>query len=225
VSFDLLSMWASMGVLARAVVLVLSAMSVLVAALALERYVSFARHRRRARCFLGELRLALGQSDAEPLAQVRALAREARLAPLVNVADAAAAAFLRLQGLDALDLVVGVKSAVERTIARETSLLRRGLGGVATIASVAPFVGLFGTVVGIINAFQSMAATGSGGLASVSAGISEALVTTAFGLLVAIPAVALYNHLSGMVDTFVVDMDEVASELIEAVLVHKKSAK
>ncbi|HSI06211.1 MAG TPA: MotA/TolQ/ExbB proton channel family protein, partial [Myxococcota bacterium] len=95
----------------------------------------------------------------------------------------------------------------------------------ATIASTAPFVGLFGTVLGIINAFQLMAASGSGGLATVSAGISEALITTAFGLLVAIPAVGLFNLFNGNVETFTVDMEEVGSELVETVVVGGGNAR
>ena len=104
------------------------------------------------------------------------------------------------------------------TFNKEAESIEKNLTFLATAGSTAPFVGLFGTVIGIINAFQSMAATGAGGLSTVSAGISEALVVTAFGLLVAIPAVALFNYFSGIVDKFIVDMDEVASEMVEAVV-------
>ena len=92
-----------------------------------------------------------------------------------------------------------VIAAVERSPLRTVNL-RRGLGALTTFGSSAPFVGLLGTVAGIITAFQTMAATGSGGLGSVSAGIAEALVTTAFGLLVAIPAVMMFNHLANQVE-------------------------
>ena len=113
------------------------------------------------------------------------------------------------------DLVDAVNRAIERVKEREIADLRRGLGGLATIASAAPFVGLFGTVVGIINAFRSMASSGQGGLGAVSAGISEALVTTAFGLLVAIPAVMAFNYFTGRVEAFDVEMDNSSSELID----------
>src|SRR5260370_2346499 len=95
---------------------------------------------------------------------------------------------LALQGphdVGDFDLVEAINRALDRATLRVTADLRRGLSGLATVASSAPFVGLLGTVLGIITAFQLMAASGSGGLASVSAGISEALITTAFGLLVA----------------------------------------
>src|ERR1017187_3207490 len=93
--------------------------------------------------------------------------------------------------------------------------LKKGLGGLATIATTAPFIGLLGTVIGIINAFRGMAASGAGGLGSVSAGIAEALVTTALGLFVAIPAVWLYNMFLNKIERFQVEMSNSASELID----------
>src|SRR4029079_1404220 len=107
---------------------------------------------------------------------------------------------------------------IERTKEREIADLKRGLGGLASISSAAPFIGLFGTVVGIINAFRSMAATGQGGLGAVSAGISEALFTTAVGLLVAIPAVMTFNYFSTVIERYTVDMNGIGSELISFVL-------
>ena len=84
-----------------------------------------------------------------------------------------------------------------------------------SIGATAPFVGLLGTVVGIITAFQGIAATGSGGLGAVSAGIAEALVETALGLIVAIPAVWFYNYLTGRIEYFNVEMDNSSSELVD----------
>ena len=91
----------------------------------------------------------------------------------------------------------------------------------ATTGATAPFVGLFGTTFGIINAFSGMAMTGSGGIAAISAGIAEALITTALGLVVAIVAVWAYNYFAGQVDGFTVEMDNSGSELLDFV---KKSA-
>ncbi len=107
--------------------------------------------------------------------------------------------------------------ALERQAQREVQSLKRGLGVLATVGSTAPFVGLLGTVMGIVNAFQSMALTGSGGLGTVSAGIAEALITTAFGLLVAIPAVMAYNYLQGWVDARAVDISESSNEFLDLV--------
>jgi biopolymer transport protein ExbB/biopolymer transport protein TolQ len=92
--------------------------------------------------------------------------------------------------------------------------LKRGLGFLATIGSTAPFIGLFGTVVGIINAFTSLAAAGSGGMAVVSGGIAEALVSTALGIFVAIPAVVGFNHFTGKIENFHVEMNRASSQLV-----------
>jgi biopolymer transport protein ExbB/biopolymer transport protein TolQ len=110
-----------------------------------------------------------------------------------------------------LDLV---SSALRDSISETLIQLKRGLGVLATIGSTAPFVGLFGTVVGIINAFRSIAATGSGGMSVVSGGIAEALVSTALGIFVAIPAVVAYNHFTGKMETFHVEMNRASSQLV-----------
>jgi len=107
------------------------------------------------------------------------------------------------------------KRALERSTAIEIEDLKRGLGGLATIGSTAPFVGLFGTTVGIINAFQGMKTEETAGIAAVAGGIAEALVTTAFGLFVAVPAVWAYNAFTNGIETFTVEMDNSASELLD----------
>jgi biopolymer transport protein ExbB/biopolymer transport protein TolQ len=110
-----------------------------------------------------------------------------------------------------LDLVT---SAVRDSMSETLIQLKRGLGFLATIGSTAPFIGLFGTVVGIINAFRSIAATGSGGMSVVSGGIAEALVSTALGIFVAIPAVVAFNHFTGKIENFHVEMNRASSQLV-----------
>ena len=109
--------------------------------------------------------------------------------------------------------------AAERAIERETLVttadMKKGLSGLATIGTTAPFIGLFGTVIGIINAFRGMALTGSGGIAAVSTGIAEALVTTALGLFVAIPAVWMFNIFMNKIERFQVEMSNSSNELID----------
>jgi biopolymer transport protein ExbB/biopolymer transport protein TolQ len=105
--------------------------------------------------------------------------------------------------------------AIERNMLLELTNLKRGLAFLATVGSTAPFVGLLGTVVGVITAFQGIAASGSGGIGAVSAGIAEALVETALGLVVAIPAVWFYNYLTGRIEYFNVEMDNSSSELVD----------
>jgi biopolymer transport protein ExbB/biopolymer transport protein TolQ len=115
------------------------------------------------------------------------------------------------------------KRALERAEAIVHAELKRGVSTLATIASSSPFVGLLGTVVGIINAFKGISSEKSTGLAAVAGGISEALVTTAIGLLVAIPAVWMYNYFSNRVDAFDVEMSNSSSELVDYFL--KRSQK
>ena len=112
-------------------------------------------------------------------------------------------------------MIEASKRALERASAIVHAELKRGVSGLATIGSTAPFVGLFGTVVGIIHAFQGIAAQKSPGIGAVSAGIAEALVTTAIGLFVAVPAVWVYNYFTSKVEAFDVEMDNSSSELID----------
>ena len=108
-----------------------------------------------------------------------------------------------------------VRRSILRASAMTASDLKKGVAALATIGSTAPFVGLLGTVVGVITAFQGIASSGSGGIGAVSVGISEALVETALGLVVAIPAVWFYNYLTGRVEYFHVEMDNSTSELVD----------
>src|SRR6195952_2681650 len=105
--------------------------------------------------------------------------------------------------------------AVERNMLLEITSLKRGLAVLATVGATAPFVGLLGTTIGIINAFTGMAQSGGGGLASIGGGISEALATTAMGLLVAIPAVWAYNYFQTKIDNLTVEMTYVSKEMID----------
>lgn len=120
----------------------------------------------------------------------------------------------RQRGGDSAASLELVSSAIRDSISETLIQLKRGLGFMATIGSTAPFVGLFGTVVGIINAFQSIAAAGSGGMAVVSGGIAEALVSTALGIFVAIPAVVAFNQFTGKMENFHVEMNRASSQLV-----------
>src|SRR6266511_5747569 len=96
-------------------------------------------------------------------------------------------------GLSREELLDTVRRSIQRATALTANDLKKGISALATIGATAPFVGLLGTVVGVINAFTGIASTGSGGIGAVSAGIAEALIETALGLFVAIPAVWFYN--------------------------------
>jgi len=113
------------------------------------------------------------------------------------------------------DVLDTVRRSIQRATALTASDLKKGVNTLATIGSTAPFVGLLGTVVGVINAFVGIASTGSGGIGAVSAGIAEALIETALGLFVAIPAVWFYNFLTSRIEYFNVEMDNSSSGLVD----------
>ncbi|MEK6608865.1 MAG: MotA/TolQ/ExbB proton channel family protein [Myxococcota bacterium] len=222
-SFSLVEMWHAMGLLARLVVIALALMSAGSLAVIVERVVTFRRARLRSTAYVLRLRELLRDMKIREAGDA---ARAITGSPVARVVGAGIDEYLRATGAAAqpagkerdFDVVDAVNRSLERHKEREVAELRRGLGNLATIGSTAPFVGLFGTVVGIINAFRSMAESGSGGLGAVSGGIAEALVTTAFGLLVAIPAVWMFNVLSTRVESFVVDLNDVSSEVVDFIL-------
>lgn len=125
---------------------------------------------------------------------------------------------------DSHDLVAAVGRALDRAVSLTSAEMKKGTGGLATIGSSAPFIGLFGTVVGIVNAFTGIAASGSGGLATVSAGISEALITTAFGILVAVPAVMAFNYFTTRLERFQIEMSNSSAELLDFFLKKHEAA-
>jgi biopolymer transport protein ExbB/TolQ len=217
-SFNLIGMWHSMGGIARGVVILLAGLSMYSLWVIIERTVLFTTAKRRSLAFVLGLRDKMKVSDLDGASK---LAQAQPQSPIARVVDEALTEYQT--GTESekpvdYDIVELVNFAVERVKEREIANLKKGLGGLATISSAAPFIGLFGTVVGIINAFQGMAASGAGGLGSVSAGISEALFTTAVGLSVAIPAVMAFNYFTNTIEEFVVDMNDVTSELISYVV-------
>ena len=167
------------------------------------------------RCRRAELGAALKDGNLDAAA-ARPFDRETS-GYLGRTLQAGLASFVQAADQPLEGRIESVARALERQGQREVADLKEGLGLLASVASSTPFVGLLGTVMGIVTAFQNMAASGSGGLGSVSAGIAEALVTTAFGLLVAIPALLFYNYLQGWVDSRQVDIAESSNELLDLV--------
>ena len=220
-SFDLISMWHQMGPFARFITIALAVMSVYSLGVMGERLVTYSKATKASRRYAEQLRDLL---PAGKLGEAVELARKLGKGHLSKVLGLAieeyqrSLAALRSHGphdVGDFDIIAAVNRAVDRSSIRTIADLRRGLGALATVGSTAPFVGLLGTVAGIITAFQAMAATGSGGLGSVSAGIAEALVTTAFGLLVAIPAVMMFNYFTNRVEDMQVDITDSANELLD----------
>ena len=125
---------------------------------------------------------------------------------------------------DSHDLVGAVGRALDRAVSLTAAEMKKGTGFLATIGSSAPFIGLFGTVIGIVNAFTGIAASGSGGLAAVSAGIAEALITTALGIMVAVPAVMAFNYFTTRLERFQIEMSNSSAELLDFFLKKHEAA-
>src|SRR5437879_614954 len=215
VGWDPISLWKQMGVLAKIVVGILFIMSGWSCGVMIDRYMAFNAARKQSRAFAPAVAGALRDGKIDEAIKVAERNKKSHLAKVVT---AGLMEFRAHQ--DSSDIpgetIEASKRALERTEAIVHAELKRGLGGLATIGSTAPFVGLFGTVVGIINAFREITTLGGQtGIGAVAGGISEALVTTAIGLAVAIPAVMMFNYLTGRVEAFDVEMDNSSSELID----------
>lgn len=202
-----------MGIFARVVVIVMGVMSVMSLVVMAERVVVFRRSRSESRTFAEKMGAILAKGDLNTAASTNMGKNVGHLGRVIGAGLMA----YRLSPANRDIAVESVARALERQAQREVQSLKRGLGLLATVGSTAPFIGLLGTTMGIVTAFQQMAASGSGGLGTVSAGIAEALVTTAFGLLVAIPAVMAYNYLQGWVDARAVDISESSNEFLDVV--------
>jgi biopolymer transport protein ExbB/TolQ len=216
-NFSLLGMWGTMNWLARGVVIVLALMSVWSLTIAIERLYRFQMAKKQSLRLAREVTPLLKQHKLEE-AISRAKDKNFRYSHLARVLAAGLTEFQYETSQDLpedFDIVESGKRAIERETLMTTAEMKKGLGNLATISTTAPFIGLFGTVVGIIHAFQGMAISGSGGLGAVSAGIAEALATTAFGLFVAIPAVWLYNYFLNKIERFQVEMSNSSSQLID----------
>lgn len=204
-----------MGFFAKLILIVLVIMSAFSLLIIGERAVAFMRSRKESQQWAAELAKPLAVNDLSGAAQK--LQGQDKIGYVGRVVKAGLDAF-EVRGHEDEDVAFeSVSRALERQTQREVHGLKRGLGGLASMSALAPFVGLLGTVVGIVNSFTQMATSGSGGLAVVSAGVAEALVATAAGLFVAIPALGAYNYLQGWVDSRAVDMSETANELLDIV--------
>jgi biopolymer transport protein ExbB/biopolymer transport protein TolQ len=214
VGWDPVSLWKQMGILAKIVVVILFIMSGWSIGVMIDRALAFSAARKQSRAFAPAVAGALREGKIDEAIRVAERNKKSHLAKVVT----AGLQEFKAHG-ESTDIpgeqIEASKRALERAEAIVHAELKRGLSGLATIGATAPFVGLFGTVVGILNAFRSISQNKATGLGAVAGGISEALVTTAIGLFVAIPAVMMFNYFTGKVEAFDVEMDNSSSELID----------
>ena len=214
-SISLLELWGSMGSFAKSIVFILAFMSIYSLGVAGAKWWRIRRSMKQTAKFAPEFARFLQE---EQLDQAIALAEKQKISHVARVLGEALREIKPLLRDRSQVTVADINSserAVERQMLILLSELKRGLGVLATVGATAPFVGLLGTVMGIVKAFTGMAASGSGGLAAISAGIAEALITTAFGLLVAIPAVWLYNYFQTKIENLTVEMTYTSKEFVD----------
>ena len=215
---NLIDMWGQMAWVAKGVAFILFFMSMWSFGVAVERIYTFTQAQNQSKVYAPQVAKHLKDGrlkDAIALSSYK----NYRYSHLAKVVLAGLQEYQFQQedggGLSREDLLDTVRRSIQRATALTAVGPQEGRQPLATIGATAPFVGLLGTVVGVINAFVGIAATGSGGIGAVSAGIAEALVETALGLVVAIPAVWFYNYLTGRLDYFNVEMDNSSSELVD----------
>ena len=216
---DFIEMFQQMGSVALGVAVVLFFMSFWSVGVAIERIYTYNKARQQSKLYAPEIAKHLKTGDLKK-ALALSSSEDYKYSHLAKVVLAGIQEYhFQKEGdgsaLNRDDLLDTVRRAIQRATAMTTSDLKKGVNALATIGSTAPFVGLLGTVVGVINAFVGIASTGSGGIGAVSAGIAEALVETGLGLFVAIPAVWFYNYLTGRIEYFTVEMDNSSSELLD----------
>lgn len=219
VGWDLRSMWEAMGLLAKAVVVILFIMSAWSVGVMIDRWVTYSAARKQSRYFVQAVAGSLREGKLDDAIRVAERSKKSHIAKVVATG---LSEFQASTGLSEQEVIEASQRGLERSVAIVHAELKRGLGGLATIGATAPFVGLFGTVVGIINAFKGIAEAKATGLSAVAGGIAEALVATALGLFVAVPAVWAYNYFAGKIESFDVEMDNSSKELINYFIMRRK---
>ena len=213
-SFGPIDIWNSMGGVGHAVLIFLLLMSVYSIAVMIERYILFNRAKKQSFSFVEVAK------DLLPKGEIESLLAEARKYPRSHLAHVYAAAIVDWHDYHANpEPPEGFEATMGRAVDREAVVvaqnMKRGLSSLATIGATAPFVGLFGTVVGIMNAFFAMARSGQGGISTVAGGIAEALVNTAVGLFVALPAVWGFNYFLNRVERLNAEMNNSGTEIVD----------
>jgi Biopolymer transport proteins len=213
-SFGIYDIAKSLTIPGWGVIITLLIQSVYMIAVGIERWLTYNKAKQQSRQYAPKVAQALKNGNIDEAINISDRHKDSHLAMVVSSGLKEFAAHQGNSDISA-DEMAASERALERAIAVKTAELKRGLAGLATVGSTAPFVGLFGTVVGIIGAFQALKNNESAGIGAVGGAIAEALVATAFGILVAVPAVWLFNYFTNKVTSFSVEMENSASELVD----------
>jgi biopolymer transport protein ExbB len=222
-SWSLMGMWHSMQWVAKGVIILLFLLSVWSFGVMIDRFLMYSAARKQSRIFVQQVAGALREGKLDEAISIAERNKKSHIAKVVATGLSEFQAASAQVGDE--EVIEAAKRGLERSVAIVHAEMKRGLSGLATIGSTAPFVGLFGTVMGIIGAFKGIAASKATGLSAVAGGISEALLTTALGLLVAVPAVWTFNYFTNKVEAFDVEMDNSSMELINYFITRRGGKK
>jgi biopolymer transport protein ExbB/TolQ len=211
---DLVQIWTNMGSLVRAVVVFLTIQALACIAVTIDRLILLATSSRRSRRFAREAGSLLAKGDYE---RALSIAKKHEGSHLASFVATGLGTFMeRVRDGHAREKAAQLANrALERKGENLSASLNRGMNVLASVGSTAPFVGLLGTVLGILHAFELIAQEGSGGLGTIGAAIGESLVVTGYGLMVAIPAVLVFNGLSGRIAKYESGLANAGSELVD----------
>ena len=212
----LLQLWHDAGSFAKGIVIVLAIMSVYSLTITIQKLIKIKKSEAATRKFAPQFSRAIQEENIEQAITLAEKNKDSHVARVLGGALGEVKPLLRDRATITAADINSAERAVERQMMITLAEFKRGSGVLGTVGSTAPFVGLLGTTMGIVNAFQAMSAGGaSGGLAGIGAGIAEALITTAFGLMVAIPAVWAYNYFTTKIENLAVEMTYTSKELID----------
>ena len=213
-SISLVDLFRSMGSFAKGIVVALAIMSIYSLTIMVQKWWSLRKAQKETVKFAPEFSQFLEEDNLTEAIRLAESYKRSHVALVLGGALQEVKPLIQDGSVTVAD-INSAERAVERNMLLEITNLKRGLAVLATVGATAPFVGLLGTTMGIVNAFTAMGATGSGGLAAIGSGIAEALITTAFGLLVAIPAVWAYNYFQTKIDNLTAEMTYVSKEMID----------
>ena len=222
-SLNPLALWEQMTILNKGVIIILIILSIWSLYVSVERVIMFSKARKQSLLFARQATEHLKNDRPQAAIDVAMKYPQSHLARVVSAGLQSFQFESQTSPLSEVEIVEAATRAVERATLLTTSDMKSGIGSLATIATITPFIGLFGTVIGIINAFTGMALAGSGGIGAVSAGIAEALVATAFGLGVAIPAAWMFNYFTNVLERLQIEMSNSASELVDFFMKRQRS--
>lgn len=211
---DLIELWGHMGWFAKGIVFVLLGMSIWSLTVTIQKWWALRKAQAETRKFAPEFSQFLEEDNLTEAIKLAESYKKSHVARVLGGALGEVRPLIQDGSVTVAD-INSAERAVERNMMIILAELKRGLGILATVGATAPFVGLLGTTMGIVNSFQGMATAGTAGLGAISAGIAEALITTAFGLLVAIPAVWAYNYFTTKIENLTVEMTYTSKEMID----------